>query len=104
MGTVVALTAIIVVLSICLLFVFHPEYHTGALGTAGLSLMGVGALMRFSHLIDSHRLVSNVEVLVWFGLALWLMQSLYNFLRRCSRKDSTWYRGNKQQRAEEQRA
>lgn len=74
----------------CLFLVFHPDFHTGPIGCAGLSLVGVGAIIRFDAMIDSNA-TTRIGVLVWLGLALWLGQTLWNFLRRRHRRDATWY-------------
>lgn len=78
------------VIACCLILVFHPDFHTGPIGCAGLALIGVGAVIRFDAMIDSNA-TTRIGVLVWTGMALWLGQTLWNFLRRKHRKDSTWY-------------
>lgn len=67
------------VLTCCLSLIFFRDYEDGVIGRVGLSLIGLGALGRILSTFDTP--VSNIGVLVWAGMALFLCRHLYRFLR-----------------------
>lgn len=73
-----------IVLAIALVLVFHPEYHDGLVRRIGLSCIGLGAWLRVLDILQAgweHRPFSKMALLVWVGVAIFLMDHFYNFLR-----------------------
>lgn len=79
-----------IVLACCAVLVFHSDYHAGVLGTFGLSLLGIGAMLRISDL--GHSPFSPLAILVWTGMACFFGRLTWNFLARSRRRDGTWYK------------
>lgn len=80
---VVALSSI-VVLVVCTVLVFHPEYEDGLFGRVALAIMAIASLTRCMELMEegfTRRPFGPVAVVLWFGLAIFLARHLYRFLR-----------------------
>ena len=73
-----------VVLAISLVLIFHHEYHDGLVRRIGLALIGLAAWLRVLDLLQSgleHRPFSKMAILVWVGMAIFLADHFYNFLK-----------------------
>lgn len=65
------------------LLVLHRDYEDGLLGRIGLSFMALAGSARAMHLlIHGLDMPSNpIAVLLWIGLALFMVRHLYRFMR-----------------------
>lgn len=85
--------SIVVTLAVCLLFVFHPEYEAGVLGVFGLGVVAIVAMSRLDSMIEDPESVylSPRSLMMWVGVALFLGQLAWRFLKRCrARHGSVW--------------
>lgn len=84
------------VLGACLMLVFHRDYHSGFCGTIGLGCIAVAAFIRATSIVGGsyNNMMTPLAVFVWFGLALYIGQVLFSFLRRSKRRDN-WYPAGK---------
>lgn len=82
-----------IVLGVCVLFVFHPDYDTGLVGAIGLGMVAIAALIRVTGALQSPGMVAvgPIGIFVWIGLALALGRMAWKFLRRAKRRDRSWY-------------
>ena len=88
----VALLGAAAVLSCCFILVFNRDYDDGFFGRLGLTGIALVACSRiFSVLHGDPNQTSPMGVLLWAGLALFLVRHTSSFLKRCRRKDHTWY-------------
>jgi hypothetical protein len=88
----------LVVLAICMVLIFHPEYHDGLVRRIGLACLGLASWLRVLDILQNgweHRPFSKMALLVWIGLVIFIGDHFYNFMRHlyASRK--------KQRRAED---
>lgn len=76
--------SIFVTLAVCFLFVFHPEYEAGVLGSLGLTLIALVALSRLDAMIaDPHgTYLAPRSLLMWVGVALFFGQLAWRFMKR----------------------
>lgn len=76
----------LIVCAICTVLVFHPDYDDSILRRFSLALLAIGAYLRMAGILEHHdgltRTFSNVAILVWFGLALFMADHFYNFLKK----------------------
>lgn len=74
------------VLGICTVLVFHPDYDDSLWRRIALAGLAVGAYLRLAGILDHEegmaRSFSNVAIIVWFSLAMFLADHFYNFLRK----------------------
>ena len=83
--------AALIVACICIFLVFHEDYEDGMIGRLALSLMGLSASGRVLQLSDNHAWqVSNIGLVLWIGLALFLGQTMYRFLMVRYRGTANW--------------
>ena len=80
---IVLLTAA-AVLAVCALLVFHKDYEDGLFGRLGLGLIGLASLARVLGIIeaDYEAKFSNIAIVLWTGLALFLVRHAYRALWR----------------------
>lgn len=73
-----------VTLAICLVLIFHPEYHDGLVRRLGLALLGLASWLSVLDILQNgweHRPFSKMALLVWIGLMIFLGDHFYNFLK-----------------------
>lgn len=79
------------VAAVCVALVLHREYEDGLIGRISLACMGVAALARAASLLSGlgYVWVSPVGVLLWCGLAAFMVRHVYRFARwrRCGEND-----------------
>ena len=74
----------ILVLTIALTLIFHPQYHDGLVRRIGLALLGLASWLRVLDILQNgweHRPFSKTALLVWIGLVIFLGDHFYNFMR-----------------------
>lgn len=86
---------------IMMVLIFHRDYSDDIFQRIACSLIAISAFARTIQLVapDPNSIfnatmvpgLSNVGVLLWVGLAMFFSSHCYRFLRRCKRKDDTWY-------------
>jgi hypothetical protein len=83
------------VLACCVALVANRQYHAGLFGKVGLSLVAIAALSRLGALLEhgANAWVSPQGVLIWIGLALFLVRHTLRYFHRLMRGDPTWYPG-----------
>ena len=98
-STAIALIASAYVCIASLYLVIHPAYKAGIVGSIGLALLSVGALGRFSGLVeyclDGHAICYRERftpaMLVWVGLATLLAGICWNVRKKLkARGDNVW--------------
>lgn len=96
MSLVVLIAALVVIVFVCIVFVFHPDYESGVVGTVGLAVLALAAASRaddvIGRLVDAGSLADAPAVppralIAWVGAALFFGQLAYRFLRRCWQSD-----------------
>lgn len=77
--------AAVVVLGVSVLFVFHPKYEVGVLGVFGLGALAFASFTRIDSIMEDPAdvYVSSRTVLMWLGIALFLAQLAFRFVKRC---------------------
>lgn len=81
-------------LALCLLLVFHPDYHTGPLGVVAMGMIGLAALGRTLQLMDhpDPLRISPIALFLWVGIALLMVSLAWKFLARLRIKNTErWY-------------
>ena len=72
--------------AICTILVFHPAYDDGLVRRLALAMLALGAYLRMAGILEHHdglgRAFSHVAILAWLGMALFLADHFYNFLRK----------------------
>ena len=75
----------IIVCALCSVLVFHPDYDDSWIRRVGLALLAVGSYIRIVGILEHAdgigRAFSNVAILVWFGLAIFMCDHFFKFLR-----------------------
>lgn len=84
--TLIVFFAAAIVFAVCVVLVFHPEYEDGVFGRLGLALLGIAAIARVLGIIggwldDASFRITEVGLILWIGLAIFLSRHLYRFLR-----------------------
>lgn len=81
-----------VVLAVSLVLVFHSDYEDGLVGRLGLALIAFAAYSGFMRILDREfqAYVSPVWLLLWAGLALFLLRHLWRFLRWHRTGEGDW--------------
>lgn len=91
----VVMVASSVVLTCCIILVFHAEYEDGLVGRIGLVCLGMGAFARTTSVLQAvgeHLpYVSSVALLIWIGLACFFARHTRRFLNRARKRDHTWH-------------
>lgn len=82
-----------IALAISVVLVFHPEYHDGLVRRIGLACIGFGAFLSTYGILQAgfeRRPFSTIAVVVWTGIAIFLGDHFYNFIKHlwASRKKS----------------
>lgn len=82
----------LVVFLVCLALVLHSDYEDGLVGRLALAAMGLAGISRFIDIVNKagEIPVAAVGVLLWMGLALFLMRHLYRFLRWRNSGEGDW--------------
>ncbi len=70
--SLMVLASAALVCGICTVLVFHPDYDDSLLRRFALALLADGFARSYS----------NVAIIVWFGLCLFLIDHFYNFLKK----------------------
>lgn len=91
--TFVVFVAAALVLVVCTLLVLHRDYHAGLFGNAGLGLVAIAAAARLAGILEqgNEMHITPVAVLLWSGLALFLVRHALKFLQRWLHRGPTWY-------------
>lgn len=94
MTLILTAMAAAIVLMVCLLFVFHRDFHAGATGNLGLGLVAVVAASRLLGMLEQGpaHVIPPQATLLWIGLALFLGRQACRFLRRYQTGHG-WYSG-----------
>lgn len=81
-------------LIICLLCVFHRDYHAGILGNLGLGMIAIVAASRLLLIIEGgwEAHVTPQGIMLWWGFVLFAGRQLVRFMVR-SRTRTGWYQG-----------
>mgnify|MGYP001290541506 CR=1 FL=1 len=98
-GIIIFLSTVLV-LACAIILVFNKEYDDGVIGRLGLSLIGLAALARGMSILQhweehavSPSLIStgsSIALLLWSGIALFLIRHTYRFLRFQSNGEYAW--------------
>lgn len=95
----IVLACAALVCAICTVLVFHPDYNDGLIRRTALALLAIGSYLRFVGILEHHdglvRTYSNVAILIWLGLALFMADHLRHFLVNVKRSR------NRQRRAQD---
>ena len=71
---------------ICTILVFHPDYDDNLIRRLALAMLALGAFLRVEGIVELHngftRAFSNVAIIVWLGLALFMVDHFYSFVRK----------------------
>lgn len=96
-SVVVVFCAAALVFAIAVVLIFHPDYHDGLARRIALAFLGFAAWIRLLEILQSgweEATFAKVALLVWIGIAIFLADHFYNFLKhlyrsreRKSRKD-----------------
>ena len=88
---IVVLLAAGIVLAVCALLVFHKDYEDGLFGRLGLGLIGLASLARVLGIIEADfgARFSNIALVLWAGLALFLTRHAWRALWR-KRRGENW--------------
>ena len=90
-----ALIGAALVASCCVILIFNTHYDDGFFGRLGLCCIALVACSRvFSVLLNIGQTTPPMGILLWLGLALFLIRHTARFLKRLKHRDHTWYRGN----------
>jgi fructose-specific component phosphotransferase system IIB-like protein len=74
------LTAVIV--PVCVLLIFHPDYEDGFFGRIGLTLIGIAGFARLVSVFGDAHPVTPIGMVLWLGVAIFLVRHCWRFLRR----------------------
>lgn len=77
---------------VCLSLVLHPDYEDGLIGRIALAAMAVAGITRFMDIVAAGAAtpIAHIGVLLWIGLALFMMRHLYRFLRWRHSGEGDW--------------